>query len=82
MMALRSGRYQMRPSRLKTIREAKAALEQLNRLHGLVRLYVNFFQPVMKLRHKTRRGARVHKVYDVAGTPYQRLLESSVPNAQ
>jgi len=61
---------------------SKAALEQFNRLYGLVRLHVNFFQPVMKLRHKTRHGARAHKVYDIARTPYQRLLESGVPNAQ
>jgi hypothetical protein len=30
----------------------------------------------MKLVSKTRQGARVHKVYDIAKTPYQRLLES------
>lgn len=57
---------------------SKAALEQLNHLYGLVRLYVNFFQPVMKLKHKTRHGARVHKVYDTARTPYQRLLVSGI----
>ena len=54
------------------------ALEQLNRLYGHVRLYVNFLQPVMKLQHKTRHGAKVHKVYDIAKTPYQRLLERGV----
>ena len=32
----------------------------------------------MKLRSKTRNGARVHKVYDEARTPYQRLLEYDV----
>ena len=32
----------------------------------------------MKLVSKTRHGARVHKVYDTAQTPYQRLLESGV----
>ena len=55
-----------------------AALKQLNRLYDHLRLYVNFFQPVMKLRHKTRHGAKVHKVYDTARTPYQRLLETGV----
>jgi len=40
--------------------------------------YVNFFQPSMKLVSKTRHGARVHKVYDQAQTPYQRLLASGV----
>ena len=57
---------------------SKAALEQLNRLYDCLRLYVNFFQPVMKLQRKTRHGARVHKVYDTAQTPYQRVLESNV----
>ena len=55
-----------------------AALETLNRLYDVLRLYVNFFQPTMKLAAKTRHGARVHKVYDTARTPYQRLLESGV----
>jgi len=55
---------------------SRAALETLNRVYDLLRLYVNFFQPVMKLVSKTRRGAKVHKVYDRAQTPYQRLLKS------
>jgi len=54
------------------------ALEYLNRLYELVRLYTNFFQPVVKLKFKTRHGARVHKVYDTAHTPYQRLAASGV----
>jgi hypothetical protein len=54
------------------------ALERLNCLYGLVRLYTNFFQPVLKLQLKTRHGARVHKVYDEARTPYQRLVTSGV----
>jgi len=57
---------------------SRAALEALNRVYNLLRLYVNFFQPVMKLVRKTRHGARVYKVYDTARTPYQRLLESDV----
>ncbi len=32
----------------------------------------------MKLTAKTRHGAKVHKVYDTARTPYQRLVESGV----
>lgn len=53
------------------------AVDQLNHVYSLLRLYVNFFQPVMKLVEKTRTGARVHKVYDTARTPYSRLLESA-----
>jgi hypothetical protein len=55
---------------------SRAALEALTRVYDLTRLYVNFFQPVMKLVRKTRHGARVYKVYDTARTPYQRLLGS------
>ena len=57
---------------------SRPALEQLNRIHGLVRLYANFFQPVMQLKHKTRNGAKLHKVYDTAKTPYQRVLDAGV----
>jgi len=55
---------------------SKEALEQLNRVYQLVRCYVNFFQPTMQLKRKSRHGAKVHKVYDTARTPYRRLLES------
>jgi len=57
---------------------SRAALDTLNRLYDLLRVYVNFFQPVMKLVTKTRHGAKVHKVYDTARTPYQRLLQAGV----
>jgi hypothetical protein len=57
---------------------SKAALEKLNQIYHLLHLYMNFFQPVMKLKSKTRAGAKVHKIYDSARTPYQRLLDSGV----
>ena len=47
----------------------------LNELYGHLRLYVNFFQPQMKLVDKTRTGAKVVKRYDPARTPYQRLFD-------
>jgi hypothetical protein len=55
-----------------------AAYQCLERIYHLVRLYVNFFQPTMKLWSKTRNGARVYKVYETAKTPYQRLLSPGV----
>lgn len=55
-----------------------AAFTALNNIYTLLRLFMNFFQPVLKLIGKTRRGAKVHKIYDVAQTPYQRLLASGV----
>ena len=57
---------------------SRPALEVLNRVYDLTRLYVNFFQPVMKLVNKSRQGAKVHKVYDTAQTPYQRLLNAGI----
>jgi hypothetical protein len=53
---------------------SRAAYQCLERLYDSVRLYMNFFQPTMKLVSKTRHGAKVNKVYDTARTPYQRLL--------
>jgi len=55
----------------------REALEQLQYVHSLARLYFNYFQPVMKLVSKTREGAKVRKVYDRARTPYRRVLEST-----
>jgi hypothetical protein len=54
---------------------SKSACQCLERIYDLVRLYGNFFQPTMKLRSKARQGARVHKLYQTAQTPYQRLLK-------
>jgi len=38
------------------------------------RLLQNFFQPVLKLQRKERRGARLYKRYDQPQTPAERLL--------
>ena len=61
---------------------SKEALDQLQRVYRLVRLYTNFFQPLMKLSHppEADHGAKVHKIYDTARTPYRRLLERNVLN--
>jgi hypothetical protein len=40
------------------------------------RLYVNFFQPVLKLVEKRRVDNKVRKRYDTARTPFQRVLDS------
>ncbi len=57
---------------------SKAAFECLGRVYDLARLYINFFQPTMKLVSKSRHGAKVRKVYDTARTPYQRLVQSGI----
>jgi len=43
---------------------------------GDLRLYKNFFQPVMKLVSKERIGGSVKRKYDTPKTPYQRLMDS------
>jgi len=51
-------------------------LRVVRELYKHLRLYKNFFQPAMKLKSKTREGGKIHRQYDEARTPYQRLLES------
>lgn len=52
-------------------------LEMLNSLYqGPLRLYLNFFQPGMRLKQKIRIGGTLKKQYDTAQTPYQRILKS------
>jgi len=54
-----------------------AELSIINDLYrGHLRLYKNFFQPVMKLVSKERIGGSVKRKYATPKTPYQRLMES------
>jgi len=57
--------------------EGLDAYNALSELYAVLRLYVNFFQPSLKLLSKKREGAKVTKKYDKAKTPYQRLMLSS-----
>lgn len=54
------------------------ALRQLSELYRALRLYVNFFQPSMKLKTKSRDGAKSHRTYSPAKTPLQRIVGSNV----
>src|SRR5437588_8640625 len=54
------------------------AYRQLTELYRALRLYVNCFQPSMKLLSKQRDGKKVRRVYDAAKTPLQRLLLSDI----
>jgi hypothetical protein len=58
------------------------AYRQLTELYRALRLYVNCFQPSMKLLSKQREGKKVRYVYDPAKTPLQRLFLSGVLTAQ
>ena len=55
--------------------EGSEACRLLGELYTTHRLYMNFFQPSMKLVAKSRDGAKVTREYDRAKTPYQRVLE-------
>src|SRR6266516_2189812 len=58
------------------------AYRQLRELYRAVRLYVNCFQPCMKLLSKHREGEKVRRVYDGAKTPLQRLMLSGIVSAE
>src|SRR5918996_1746276 len=55
--------------------DTPAELEVLTELYAHLRLWVNFFQPQMRLVEKTRTGAKVRRQYDAAATPYRRLMD-------
>lgn len=57
--------------------DTAAELNILNDLYrNELRLYKNFFQPVIKLISKARVGGKIHRKYDLAKTPCQRVMES------
>ena len=57
---------------------SKRAYVQFARIYRRLRLHVNFFQPVQRLQAKRREGAMLHRVFDRAQTPYQRLCASGI----
>lgn len=60
--------------------EGQQAYRQMAELYRAVRLYINFFQPSMKLQQKQRQSAKVNRVYDTAKTPFRRLRATDVLN--
>ena len=56
--------------------DTEEELNLLNKLYIYLGHYTNYFQPVVKLVSKTRAGSRVTKKYDIAKTPFRRVLES------
>lgn len=54
--------------------EGAGAYAALATVYTTLRLYTNFFQPSVQLVSKEREGGKVTKRYDVAQTPYQRML--------
>lgn len=57
-------------------------LRLLNEIYAVLGLYKNFCLPTIKLISKVRDAGRIRRVYDEPRTPYQRLLESGVPDRQ
>ena len=58
--------------------DTDAELLILNDLYRTeLRLFKNFFQPVIKLISKERVGGRIVRKYDMAKTPYARVMELS-----
>jgi hypothetical protein len=55
--------------------ETEQELALLESIYDNLRLYINFFQPSLKLIAKERMGNKTIKRYDSAKTPYQRVLE-------
>ena len=53
-----------------------------NALYERMWVYYNLFQPVMHLIEKTVDGDKVHRKWDDAQTPYQRLLATNVLSPQ
>jgi hypothetical protein len=56
--------------------EGEAALRAMNEYYELLRLYMNFFLPSVKLLSKNRDGAKIRKKYEPPQTPYKRLISS------
>jgi hypothetical protein len=54
--------------------EGNDAWLALSEFYQTARLYINYFQPCLKLKSKERDGARVRKKYLKAETPLQRLM--------
>jgi len=63
--------------------DSLAELKLVNSLYeNELRLYKNFFQPIMKLKEKSREKGRVHRKYNAPQTPFQQLIESSQVSAK
>jgi hypothetical protein len=55
--------------------ETEQELALLESIYDDLRLYINFFQPVLKMIAKERIDNKIIKRYDTAKTPYQRVIE-------
>ena len=59
----------------------QVAGQTIAHLHGVMRLYVNYFQPPFKLMKKTRNGSAVTKRYSPPATPCDRVMRHEAVSA-
>ncbi len=57
--------------------EGEGSCTLLGQLYRVARLYINFFQPSLKLCGKKREGGNVKRIYEKAATPLQRVIGSN-----
>ena len=62
--------------------EGEVAYRHLIELYRALRLYVNFFQPSLKLKEKQRDGIHTRRTYLPAKTPFERLCMTKVLTAE
>jgi len=63
--------------------DSPAAIEAMNDLYrNELRLFMNYFQPSVKLIERIRIGSRVRRKYDKPKTPFERLIELAVLTQQ
>ena len=60
----------------------QVAGQTIAHLHGVMRLYTNWFQPSFKLVEKTRSGPAVTKRYSPPATPCDRVMRHEPVSAQ
>ena len=60
----------------------QVAGQTIAHLHGVMRLYVNYFQPSFKLMEKTRNGSVVTKRYSPPATPCDRVMRHDAVSAE
>ena len=59
--------------------EDQRLVDLMNEIYEVQNLMQNFFIPQYKLKSKVRVESKIKKKYDKPKTPYQRLLESNIP---
>ena len=60
----------------------QVAEQTIAHLHGVMRLYVNYFQPSFKLVEKTRNGSVATKRYSPPATPCDRVIRHGAVSAE